>query len=49
VHHALDARAGRSLFEPAPRSTPMMDVVYLSLTAALLAATWGLVRLCDRV
>jgi len=26
-----------------------MDIAYLALTAALLAASWGLVRLCDRV
>jgi len=26
-----------------------MDVAYLALTAALLAVSWGLVRLCDRV
>jgi len=27
----------------------MMDIAYLALTAALLAVSWGLVRLCDRV
>jgi len=27
----------------------MMDIAYLALTAALVAASWGLVRLCDRV
>jgi hypothetical protein len=27
----------------------MMDIAYLALTAILLAASWGLVRLCDRV
>jgi len=26
-----------------------MDIAYLALTAALLAASWGLVRLCDKV
>jgi len=26
-----------------------MDVVYLALTVVLLGASWGLVRLCDRV
>jgi hypothetical protein len=26
---------------------PMTDLVYLALTAALLALSWGLVRLCD--
>jgi len=26
-----------------------MDIAYLALTAALVAASWGLVRLCDRV
>jgi len=26
-----------------------MDIAYLALTAALLAVSWGLVRLCDRV
>jgi len=26
-----------------------MDIVYLTLTAALVAASWGLVRLCNRV
>jgi len=30
-------------------SIAMMDVGYLALTALLLAASWGLVRLCDRV
>jgi hypothetical protein len=28
---------------------PMMDVVYTALTAGLIALTWGLVRLCDKV
>jgi hypothetical protein len=27
----------------------MMDIVYTALTAGLLALTWGLVRLCERV
>lgn len=27
----------------------MMDLVYLVLTGALLALSWGFVRLCDRV
>jgi hypothetical protein len=27
----------------------MMDLAYLALTATLLAASWGLVRLCDKV
>jgi hypothetical protein len=27
----------------------MMDIVYTALTAGLLALTWGLVRLCDKV
>jgi len=27
----------------------MWDIAYLALTAALLAVSWGLVRLCDRV
>ncbi|HVU04992.1 MAG TPA: hypothetical protein VHE30_24745 [Polyangiaceae bacterium] len=31
------------------RSKAMMDVVYLGLTVALVAGTWGLVRLFDRV
>jgi hypothetical protein len=31
------------------RQFSMMDLVYLSLTAGLLALTWGLVRLCERV
>jgi len=26
-----------------------MDLAYLALTAVLLVASWGLVRLCDRV
>jgi len=26
-----------------------MDIAYLALTAVLVAASWGLVRLCDRV
>jgi len=26
-----------------------MDLVYIVLTAVLLALSWGLVRLCDRV
>jgi len=26
-----------------------MDLVYVALTAGLLAVSWGLVRLCDRV
>jgi len=26
-----------------------MDIVYLGLTGLLLVASWGLVRLCDRV
>jgi hypothetical protein len=26
-----------------------MDAVYIALTAALFALSWGLVRLCDRV
>jgi hypothetical protein len=30
-------------------SHPMMDVVFLVLTAALFALSWGLVRLCERV
>jgi hypothetical protein len=28
---------------------PMMDVAYLLLTAILMVASWGLVRLCERV
>jgi hypothetical protein len=28
---------------------PMMDVVYIALTVVLLAGSWGLVRLCERV
>jgi hypothetical protein len=31
------------------RPNLMSDAVYLALTAALFALTWGLVRLCDRV
>jgi hypothetical protein len=27
----------------------MMDLVYVALTAGLLALSWGLVRLCERV
>jgi len=27
----------------------MLDIAYLALTALLLAASWGFVRLCDRV
>jgi hypothetical protein len=27
----------------------MADAFYLALTAALLAVTWGFVRLCERV
>jgi len=27
----------------------MMDVAYIALTAILMAVSWGLVRLCDRV
>jgi hypothetical protein len=27
----------------------MLDLAYLALTAVLLIASWGLVRLCDRV
>jgi len=27
----------------------MMDVVYLGLTVALFALTWGLVRICELV
>jgi hypothetical protein len=27
----------------------MMDFAFAALTAALLAVTWGLVRLCERV
>jgi len=26
-----------------------MDLVYIALTAGLLALSWGLVRLCERV
>jgi len=26
-----------------------MDIAYLALTAVLLTASWGLVRLCERV
>jgi len=26
-----------------------MDIAYLALTAALLAVSWGLLRLCDKV
>jgi hypothetical protein len=29
--------------------TSMMDLAYVALTAALVAFSWGLVRLCDRV
>jgi hypothetical protein len=29
--------------------TPLMDAVFLILTAAFFAATWGLVRLCEKV
>jgi hypothetical protein len=40
-----------SLFGPAYRSVTalMMDVAYLALTVVLLVASWGLVRLCQRV
>jgi hypothetical protein len=31
------------------RGLRMMDLAYLALTAALLAVSLGLVRLCDRV
>jgi hypothetical protein len=30
-------------------SPTMMDIGYLTLTAILLALSWGLVRLCERV
>jgi hypothetical protein len=33
----------------AGQESRMMDIAYLALTAVLLAASWGLVRLCDRV
>ncbi|HEY5145285.1 MAG TPA: hypothetical protein VII82_00895 [Polyangiaceae bacterium] len=32
-----------------PEPFRMMDIVYAALTAGLLALTWGLVRLCERV
>jgi hypothetical protein len=32
-----------------PAEPRMMDLAYLVLTAALLAASCGLVRLCDKV
>ncbi len=32
-----------------PETFEMMDVVYLALTGGLLALSWGLVRLCERV
>jgi hypothetical protein len=34
---------------PTGQESRMMDIAYLALTAALLAVSWGLVRLCDRV